>query len=115
MHEIRTYGWTKARWNEEPLLYCTKCGSLNIKGEGKTLHCDNCHSHPKYLDVTNIYRYMQWYEESFGHSPLAKEPDRYDDLREVYDEQAVLQLTEGEAFDNGLNVGDYINRNLHEK
>lgn len=115
MERNRTYGWTKARWDDEPVIYCVRCGSLNIQGFGKDIHCENCHSHPKYLDISNIHKYMKWYEESFGHSPLAKEPTIYDDLCDVYQEEATEAITDSEALDNGLNVGNWTQRNLHEK
>lgn len=110
----------KQEYNDIPVFYCVKCLSLNIISEnnGKDLYCADCgrkHSHPKYIDVTNIYKWQQLYMDVKGHHPLDAEPSIYDDLEEVYQEQAENpEPTKDEIIAEGLNYSEKMNRRIKD-
>lgn len=106
--------------NEIPVLYCTKCMSLKIKRkEGKEyiLYCDNCGAGAFDLDSTGIFRWIELCQEKGKSNLIAKKTSVYDDIDDVYKEQAVEKITEAECIENGVAGGvkitDYLYRNLH--
>lgn len=106
--------------NEIPVCYCTKCMSLKIKRkEGKEyiLYCANCGADAFNLDSTNIYRWQELCEERGKSHLIAKKTSVYDDIDEVFQEQAVEKISEAECIENGVAAGvrvtDYLYRNLH--
>ena len=100
-----------SEYDDEPVFYCTKCLSLNVmNGKKGVLYCGCCGAGPKYLDVTHIHKYMALYRKRTGHSPLEEPVGKYDDLKEVYDEEATIEITPTEALTQGLKVRDVINK-----
>ena len=111
---------TKEEYNEEPLFYCTRCMSLHIisENDGKDLYCASCgrkHSHPKYIDITNIHKWTQLYIERKGHHPLADDPNPYEDLKNVYDNETAYEMpTKEEVIAAGLNYSEKMNRKIKD-
>lgn len=118
MEDLETM--TKDEYNEKLLFYCTKCLSLNIiTNEDHTdLYCADCgrkHSHPKYIDITNIHKWTKLYIERKGHHPLAPEPTKYDDIKEVYDSETYYEMpTKEEVIAAGLNYSEKMNRKIKD-
>ena len=103
--------------NEIPVCYCTKCLSLRIKRKEHILYCDSCGADAFHLDSTSIFRWQQLCEERGKSHLIAKKTSVFDDIDEVFQEQAVEQITEAECIENGtasgVKITDYLYRNLH--
>lgn len=103
--------------NEIPVCYCTKCLSLRIKRKQYILYCDSCGADAFHLDSTSIFRWQQLCEARGKSHLIAKKTSVYDDIDEVFQEQAVERITEAECIENGTAAGvkitDYLYRNLH--
>lgn len=104
--------------DEELVWYCTKCMSLNIKDKetknGVTVpYCASCGADIHKIDCTSFDRWEDLYQEKYG-KKLIESTSIYDDLDEVYDEQVEEILTEHEALENGMNVGEWINRKIRD-
>ena len=101
--------------NDEDLVwYCTKCMSLNIKDKetknGVTVpYCASCGADVYHIDVTSFDRWEELYTSKYGHKQIEFKTI-YDDLTESYQEDAEEILSEHEAIENGLCVGDFIQR-----
>ena len=104
----------------EVVYYCTRCLSLYIVGNASNtdLWCESCgrsHSHPKYIDVTTMDKWLKLYMDAKGHHPLDAEPTIYDDLDEVYMEQAENpEPTKDEIIAEGLNYSEKMNRRIKD-
>ena len=101
--------------DEENVYYCTKCFSLDIRTDSKKcMYCHSCGADVYKIDITSFDRWQELYTEKYG-KPLIQRESVYDDLEEAYQSEATETITTEEALTNGMLVGDYINRNLHEK
>ena len=97
-------------YDEEPVYYCTRCFSLDIReNEKQKMYCHHCGADVYKIDVCNFPRWEQLYTEHYG-EPLIKKTSIYDDLTESYQEDAEEILTDHEALENGLCVGDFLKR-----
>ena len=118
MEDLETM--SKEEYNQEPVFYCTKCLSLNIlTNEDHTdLYCADCgrkHSHPKYIDITNIHKWTKLYIERKGHHPLADDPNPYEDWKTVYDDETAYEMpTKEEVIAAGLNYSEKMNRKIKD-
>lgn len=64
---------SKEDYNNEPVFYCKKCLSLNIRhvrGIKDTEYCDECGSTD--VETTNIENWENMYEARYGHKFLDK-------------------------------------------
>lgn len=50
-------------FNEEPVLYCTRCLSLRIRGMKNIEYCDQCGSVD--VAITNIYDWEERYKKKY--------------------------------------------------
>lgn len=57
-------------FNEIPVLYCTRCLSLNIKGEYELDYCDDCTSVE--ISRINIINWEQLYQDKFKKKYIEK-------------------------------------------
>lgn len=78
------------------------------------LYCGDCGAGPKDIDVTNMSKFWDLFQKRTGHHYLAKEPTKYDDIKEVYDTETEEVITESEALTNGMHVRDCINLRITE-
>lgn len=95
--------------------YCTKCFSIDIRVNKKgVIYCHHCGADAAKLDVTTFDVWDKLYQERYG-GPLVKKKSVYDDLSDAYKEESPDIMTTEEALSNGMNVGEFCNRNLREK
>lgn len=97
--------------DDTPVKYCTKCGSLNVS-EGAKMRCMECNAGPDKIDVTLFGKYVLWHIRTLGTDPTAPPPTIYDDIEETFNEEAEAVITEHEALQNGMNVGNWLQRDL---
>ena len=117
---MKTQQTTQTNNDEELDLvwYCTKCKSLNIKDKetknGVTVpYCASCGADVYHIDVTSFERWEQLYTTKYGRKQI-EFSSIYDDLEDAYNEEAEQIITDHEALENGMNVGNWINRKITE-
>lgn len=105
-------------YNEEdcsPLVYCTKCLSLDIRENSDGFPvCHHCGAQAKDLDfAADIWQWMQLYAKKYGKAPLEYHTP-YDDIRETYNEETEYIASEADCLNSGLICRDVINLNLNK-
>lgn len=98
--------------DDEILWYCTECMSLDIRDdENGHPYCHHCGAEAKDLDFAdNIWTWMRLYAKKYKKSPLEYHT-KYDDLREIYEEETEYIASEADAYNSGLVCRDVININ----
>lgn len=105
----------KNQYDEEPVMYCTRCLSLAVMEDKKhRLFCLKCGAQADRIDVCDIFKWEQLYKRVFGHSHIPQKYDVYSDLSESYQEDATEVMTESEAMDCNLTVRDVMNLNINK-
>lgn len=105
----------KNRYDEEPVMYCTRCLSLAVMADKKgRLYCSKCGADATRIDVCDIYKWESLYKRVFGSSYIPQKNDVYADLQEAYEHDAVEVMTESEALDCGLTCRDVMNLNQNK-
>lgn len=61
----------KEDYNKEPVVFCSRCLSLNIKRIGANDFCDDCGS--THMDEANISIWQKMYAEIYGEENVIKE------------------------------------------
>lgn len=100
--------------DEEPVYYCTKCLSLDIRTDSKKcMYCNSCGADVYKIDVTNFERWEELYEDKYGRKQI-EFTSIYDDIDELIAEEGEVVMTAEEALTNQMNVGDIINRKIKD-
>ena len=112
--------YSKEELESEVVFYCTRCMSLHILGNesGTDIWCESCgkkNSHPKFIDVTTMDKWQKLYIARTGHHPLAQDPNPYEDLKNVYDDETAYEMpTKEEVIAAGLNYSEKMNRKIKD-
>ena len=95
------------------VFYCTRCLSIDVRTEDNITFCPHCFTrkNPSTIDITTWKRWEELYEQKYGHQ-LVEKKTPYDDIREVFDEEAEETITEIDAITNQMIVREKINLNL---
>lgn len=107
----------KTNNDEDFVWYCTRCLSLHILDREtdnvKVPYCGHCGADVYKIDCTSFDRWEQLYTAKYGHKQI-EFTSIYDDLEDAYNEEAEQLITDHEALENGMNVGNWINRKITE-
>jgi len=97
----------------EFIAYCTRCLAIDIRVEGNLEYCPHCfkRKNPSTIDFTTWERWEELYEQKYGHQ-LVEKKTPYDDISEVFYEEAEETITEIDAISKQMIVREKINLNL---
>lgn len=77
------------------------------------MYCHHCGADVYHIDTTTLDIWDNLYQERYG-GPLLEKKSIYDDLVDVYEDDASVIITPDEALSNGMLVSDVINRRIKD-
>lgn len=100
--------------NDEIYWYCSKCISLDIRNDKNGIpYCHSCGADVYTVDSTTFDRWNELYIMKYGH-PMVERKTVYDDIAECFKEDGYEVLTEEEALNNAMCVGEFRQRKIKE-
>ena len=93
---------TKDDYNNEPVVWCDKCCSLNITVNWVCKNCGN--DDPTQMTMGTIGEFEKAYKKMYIRPHLWPKETPYDDLTDIYSASAREVCTFQEAFNNSLRL-----------